>query len=95
MPSLNALYQRYSAKGFVILGLSEDDSLDQIREYLKTTPVDFPILWDEHMHISEQYQTFRIPESYLIDKEGKLVEKIYGPQEWDTQGFWDKINRLL
>ncbi len=95
MPSLNSLYRRYQNKGFVVLGVSEDDHWEDVQEFLKQVPVDFPILRDADYAVANAYHTYNIPESFLIDKNGYLVEKIFGAHDWDSQGFWDKVDRLL
>ena len=96
MPSLEALYQKYKDKNFVVLGVSlDEDGWPAIQEFLKQVPVTFPILNDNGETISELYHTFRIPESYLIDASGKISDKIVGPQDYTQPIFSEKIERLI
>jgi len=96
MPSLEALYQRYRDKGFVVLGLSlDEEGWGAIDGFLRQVPVQFPILLDQAQKVSEAYQVYRIPETYLIDADGKIVDKFVGPQDYNQDLFYKKVERHL
>lgn len=101
MPSLNALYKRYKDQGFVVLGVSVDEndgdvgSKQTIESFLKIIPVDFPILLDPKQSLATTYETFRIPQSFFIDPEGRVVGKVSGPQDYEAPVFAKKVERIL
>ena len=96
MPSLEALYQKYKDRDFVVLGLSlDEEGWQPVEAFLKIIPVNFPILLDKDMRISELYETYRVPETYLIDPEGMVVAKFVGPQDYNQEVFFKKIERIL
>lgn len=96
VPSLEALYQKFKDRGLVVLGVSVDDEgWDTIRTFLKTVRVTFPIVLDEDQKVSENYETFRIPETYLVNPQGEIAGKIVGPQDYDQEVFYNKIERIL
>lgn len=96
MPSLEALHRKYRDRGFTVLGLSLDTGgRDDIEPFLKKIPLSFPILLDNQFKVSDRYGFHRIPESVLLDRNGKIIEVISGPQEWDQQKFWEKIETAL
>jgi peroxiredoxin len=96
MPSLEALSQKFKNRGLVVLGVSlDEEGWPPIREFLQKVPVTFPILNDAEQKVTELYQTFRIPETYLIDREGRIADKIVGPQDYNEDIFSRKIERLL
>jgi peroxiredoxin len=96
MPSLEALYQRYKDRGLVVVGVSVDeDEWDSIREFLKLVPVTFPILLDKEQKVTELYETFRIPETYFINPQGEVAGKVVGPQDYDEEVFYKKVERIL
>lgn len=95
MPSLDKLYQKFSGRDFVVLGVSVDeDGWSSINEFLKVIPVSFPIVLDQGEGI-DKYEVYRIPETYLIDAEGKIAGKVTGPQDYDQEVFYQKVERLL
>jgi len=96
MPSLEALYQRYKDRGFVILGVSlDEEGWPVVEAFLKRVPVTFPLLIDSLQSVSDTYQIFRIPETYLIDAEGKIIDKFVGPQDYNQEIFYKKVERAL
>lgn len=96
MPSLEALYQKYKDQGLVVLGISVDEEgWKPIREFLKVVPVSFPIVLDKDQRVTEAYETYRVPETYFIDPEGKVAGKVVGPQDFHQDVFYKKVERIL
>lgn len=96
MASLDRLYQKYKDKGFIVLAVSVDEEgWKVIHEFLKKIPVTFPILLDVDYKAADQYGSYRVPESYLIDKQGQVVEKILGAREWDAPEMTSRIEKLI
>lgn len=96
MPSLEALYQRYKDQGLVVLGVSlDEEGWGPVREFLKVVPVNFPILLDSEQRVTELYETFRIPETYFIDPQGVVAGKVVGPQDYNQEVFFKKVERIL
>src|SRR4030095_7806974 len=96
MGSLERLYQKLKGQKFEILALSlDEEGWKAIEAFTKKVPLTFPVLLDEDFKVSESYGTYRLPESYLIDGKGHVVEKILGAQDWDSEVFVGKIKKLL
>ena len=55
-----------------------------MEEFLRRVPLDLPILLDARGDVAAQYGTSRLPESFLIDPRGIVVEKYLGPRDWDN-----------
>ena len=52
-------------------------------------------LLDPEQAISRQYQTTGFPESLLLDRQGRIVERYVGPREWDHPQYVERIRRLM
>ena len=80
IPEFNTLYKNYKNKDLVILGISTSDTAKQLEQFLKGTPIDYPVLYgtqNEIAKISAMYGGINaIPTSYIIDKKGNFV-RIY------------------
>jgi len=81
VPSLNELQKRLGNSGLVVLGVSVDRSENAYKTFLKRFSIAFPTTRDPEENISNSYGTFKFPESYLIDKNGKVLQKYIGPPE--------------
>ncbi|MBV9696654.1 MAG: TlpA family protein disulfide reductase, partial [Gammaproteobacteria bacterium] len=46
MPLLEGIYKKYGKMGFVLLGVNVEPDSQAAQEWLKQTPVSFPILFD-------------------------------------------------
>ncbi len=96
MPSLESLYEKYRNRGFVVLGVSVDEEgWSAIQDFLKQVQISFPIVNDKNQDVSELYQTYRVPETYLIDSHGKIVSKFVGPQDYNREFFFKKVEGIL
>ena len=95
MPSLNRLAEKYADKGLQILGVSVDEDPDAYREFLAKNRISFVTLRDPSHSTSERYGTFKLPESYVISREGRLLNKIIGAADWTSQEMLSYFEGLL
>lgn len=95
MPAMERLYKSLQGEPFELLAVSVDDEAATVQAFQERLGLSFPILLDPEKHASEEYQSFRFPESYLIDREGILVARYIGPREWDAPEYRERIRRLL
>ncbi|MFQ5663590.1 MAG: TlpA family protein disulfide reductase [Terriglobia bacterium] len=95
MPSLERLQQRMQGRGLVVLGISVDEDPVAYENFLRTHNITFPNYRDPEKRISTLYGTFMYPETYIIDREGRLARKIIGPLEWDAPQVVDFLSGLL
>lgn len=95
MPAMERLYRALQSEGFQLLAISVDDSAEPVIEFSQRLGLSFPILLDEDRRVTTDYQTFRYPESFLVDREGRVVERYIGPKDWDAAVYVERIRRLL
>ncbi|MBI2339562.1 MAG: TlpA family protein disulfide reductase [Deltaproteobacteria bacterium] len=50
---------------------------------------------EEGMEAVREYGTYRLPESFLIDKNGKVTKKISGPQDWEHPRWEGTIGKMV
>ncbi|MBT8373411.1 MAG: TlpA family protein disulfide reductase [Deltaproteobacteria bacterium] len=87
MPSMEKLQQELKDENFKILAVSVDVSgAKAVIPFVKKHKLSFSILTDTKGAIKSLYQTTRVPESFIIDKNGIIVEKIIGPRDWAASG---------
>lgn len=68
-----------------LVALSVDSDEKQMREFLKNYNVTNPniyLLKDPDYVLAENFGTFKLPESYILNKDRKLVKKISGSIDW-------------
>jgi cytochrome c biogenesis protein CcmG/thiol:disulfide interchange protein DsbE len=93
--SLNKLQQEIASKGGVVLGLSVDEDKAAYEKFLVDNHVVFPTYDDTSKKTAADYGTSMYPETYLIDRSGRLARKIVGPQDWQSPDIMGSIDVLL
>ena len=96
-PSLEHLYQNLKNDGFEVLAISIDapDSQAAIDQFRGDYALDFPIPLDPHKQVYDAYQVSGVPETFLVDRAGRVVEHFVGPQNWDDPRYARAIRRAL
>lgn len=99
-PSLERLYKKIKSgsggSDFEILAVSIDArSRDAVLPFKEKFSLSFPILFDPDGRVSRLYQTTGVPETFVIDRDGIIREKVIGPREWDTEDMIDWFNELI
>ncbi len=95
MPSLNRLYKEYANKGLSVLAVSTDRSASYVRDFLGKHPVDFPVLMDSDSKVSKQFRVFSMPTSFLLDKNGTILQRFLGEEEWDSAPIKGRVRAVL
>jgi peroxiredoxin len=87
MPSMEKLYQELRGEDFELLAVSVDESgAEAVKPFMDKHKLGFPVLLDTIGEIKNLYQATGVPESFIIDKDGIIVEKIIGPRDWAASG---------
>jgi len=95
MPAMQRLNRRLEPEGLTLVAVSVDESEEAVERFRQRLGLEFPIVWDPEREVSERYQTYKYPETLLIDREGRVVERYVGPREWDAPDYEARIRRLL
>jgi peroxiredoxin len=83
MRSKESLYEILKDRPFQMLGILFRDDPSNLSSYFKRTKVSIPTLISPDDEAAERYGITGVPETFIIDKEGIIREKIVGPREWD------------
>lgn len=95
MPSMAMLKKHFKGQDFEILAANLAEDKPAIDAFLKTHPVNFPILLDPKGSAVKEWKVFAYPSSYLIDKQGKIRYALFGGYEWTSPAAMKTIERLL
>ena len=97
MPSMEMLYQAFKGEQFEMLAVSVDgQGMKAVLPFVQKHRLSFPILMDPDRTISQLYGTTGIPETFIIDQNGILIEKALGARNWSTPeaiGFFRNLIR--
>ncbi len=92
---LESIYRKYSRMGFTMLGVNVEPDSNAANEWLKATPVSFPILYDRDSKVSKLYDVSGMPSTVIIDRGGKLRVLHRGYKPGDENEYLDSIRSLI
>ena len=98
LPSLSQISNELKDKDFKMEGVSVDDNQSVLNSYLQSNSLPYTIVHEpdqlvqKYMSATGQRDNV-IPQTYLIDKKGKVVEVIIGSRSKDD--FLSLINKYL
>jgi thiol-disulfide isomerase/thioredoxin len=95
MPAMERLYQALPREDFELVAVAIDDKEEDVRAFQERYQLSFPILLDLDQAVYAEYQTMGVPESLLIDRDGRIVERYVGPREWDAIEYKSRIQELI
>jgi cytochrome c biogenesis protein CcmG, thiol:disulfide interchange protein DsbE len=93
--SLDAFQRTFASQGVVVLGVNMDANEMRYQRFLQRFPVSFVTMRDPAWNISASYGTFQLPETYIIDRSGKVVEKIIAAHNFMDPDFLARIHKML
>lgn len=96
MPTIQQLYERLHGRGLEILAVSLDALGAQVVEpFMQRHRLSFSTLLDPKNLVQRLYRTTGVPESFIVDKRGILVDKVVGPRDWAHPQLLAQFERLL
>lgn len=66
-----------------------------VRKRLREKGWTFPALLDTRSDVAREYRITGHPETFLVDKQGRMVGVGIGARKWDSPAVYDLIDRLL
>lgn len=71
-PALEALHQRYKARGLLVIGVSVDEDPAAMGRFLKQHPVSFSTVRDQSQKLVKATGISAMPTSLLVDRGGTI-----------------------
>ncbi len=94
---MEVLYKNFEKDGLVILAVSIDrvTTKKEIPPFVKSLNLTFPVLVDSWGQTDKRYKLMGVPETYIIDREGTLREKVIGPRDWTRLDNLQILTQLI
>lgn len=92
MPYMEKQYQIYKNQGVQILAVNVGESNYAVNQFATKHHLTFPIMIDTGQEVQMAYQVNPLPVTFLIDKQGKVVDMITGSlTERSIQKYMERI----
>lgn len=97
MPSMQRLKEKIGDKDFEIVAINAGEEQASVDAFLlqMEPELTFTILLDEVSSLLSDLSVRGLPMSFLVDREGNIVESILGGREWDSPAMIELINNQI
>jgi len=95
MPAMERLYREFKGKGLEIVGVNVKDKREDALAFVKKLKVTYPLMMDPEGEVGLLYGAFGMPATYLIDRKGTVLARMWGPADWYSPGARKLIKDLV
>jgi cytochrome c biogenesis protein CcmG/thiol:disulfide interchange protein DsbE len=84
-PAMVELQRQLEDKGVEILFVSVDDSWAAVQSFMMNNRIEVKpgrLFWDRDKKIAATWGSTKFPETYVVRRDGWVVEKVIGAQQW-------------
>ena len=93
---MESLYRRLKSRDFEMLAVSIDREGEKVvRPFAAKYGLTFPVLLDPESKTHRLYGLTGVPETFIVDKSGVVIQKIIGPQDWMKKEWLDYFDRII
>ncbi len=96
-PSMLRLVDSFGGK-LKMVAVSQDESRDDVERFLKRFGKgsdDVIHIWDPNREVAKKFGTEKLPETYIFNKELKLVRKVPNSEDWGRHEVREYLKQLL
>jgi thiol-disulfide isomerase/thioredoxin len=95
IPHLAQLHRDSAAGGFDVVAVNLEETPEAIRALLKRLKLDFPVALDRDGAIAARYGVSAIPQTLVIDRDGKVVRHFVGGGPHYAKDLDDALHLVL
>lgn len=105
MPALERLHRSLHGRGLEVVAVSVDAPFGTIgsggqkggdvRAYVQDLNLTFTVLHDQDRKIEQLFLVQGLPTTFIIDKQGRIDQKVVGARAWDDANYIKYFNDLL
>jgi peroxiredoxin len=79
-----------------MLAVAEDEGgAEAVGPFVRDLGLTFPVLIDPDATVSPRFGATGYPETFIIDREGRVINHTIGPEEWDSERMVAYFEQLL
>jgi peroxiredoxin len=85
MPSMERLWTALRDDDFALLAVSQDEEGGRVvAPFVERMRLSLPVFLDPDRQVGDRYGVWGYPETFVIDRNGYVVERVIGPRDWST-----------
>ncbi len=94
-PSFAKLHDEFKNTDLVLLKVATKEKENDILKHKKEYNISSPILFEDNAAVANAYGVMSRPQTFFINREGKIVGRLLKEVDWTTKNMKDLIEYLL
>lgn len=94
-PWMNELQKKYQTNGLKVIAINLDADVTNAQQFLTEIPAMFDVIYDPNGDIAKKFKLKGMPNSFLIDRSGKMVSAHVGFNNEKQNSYEEEIITLL
>lgn len=95
IPSIQILNNTMGGENFVVLTISPYDDLPELAAFAQEHNLAFRVLHDPDASVAKKYGVSQFPETFIIDRNGVIIDKYEGAYDWSGGEMVDYFKSLI
>ena len=95
MPSLEKLSSKHDKGELKVLLINIGESAEKVASFMNERGNSNTVLFDNDGVVSRKYQAIGVPISFVIDKNGKIVDRLVGYVNWESSKNLAALDNLI
>ncbi len=95
MPLLEDIYKKYNKLGFTLIGVNVEPDSKAADDWLKATPVTFPVGYDKDSKVSQLFSVAGMPTTVIIDRKGNVRYRHVSYKPGDEGEYLNTIRAMV
>jgi thiol-disulfide isomerase/thioredoxin len=83
MPVMEKLHQKFKNNDFAMVTINLQEPVSQVKQFFKDYELTFSALLDSDGEVGAHFRITAIPTTFILDKQGIIIGKVFGPRKWD------------
>jgi DsbE subfamily thiol:disulfide oxidoreductase len=95
LPAMERLYREFKGKGLEVVAVNIKDKREDALAFIKKNKLSFPVVMDPEGEIGLLYGAYATPTVYLIDRNGTVLARMWGPAGWYSPAARKLIGEIV
>ena len=93
MPAIQSLHDKLKGEKFVVITVALD-TRPEVKSFIEEGKFTFMVLLDSKGIAADLYHVTSIPATFVIDKKGKVIDRVIGPRDWAEDSLIRSFKKL-
>lgn len=79
-----------------VVAVSEDEAGEAaVKSFFRNGTPAFTVVFDADGSVADKYKNYKVPETYLLDENGRFVERFIGAVSWENEDVYRTVKSKL